>query len=1043
MKLKILPLLFTIILLSLTQNIYSQFGKNIVQYREFDWKYIETKHFDVFFNKGSKYLAEFAAMSAEKALQSVQNTLNYRINKRIRLIIFDTHNEFQQTNVISQFMTEGIGGVTELAKNRMVVPFQGSYSQFNHVIHHELVHAVMNDMFYGGTFQTALRSGNLGKVPIWISEGLAEFESSGGYNIETDMFMRDVSLNEKLRDLDKMNNYYAYRGGQAFFWYVAEKYGRERVGDLINRLRVQRDLKQAFKSAFNMDIEEFSEEFKNDLKKFYWPDIAKYEGPRDFSERITNSEKEENFYNSSPTISPDGRKMAYISAPGGMFSIMLRDLDDKKEEPKKLVSSFRTQDFEDLNILTPGISWNPDGTKIAVSAKAGGEDAIFLVDIETGDYEKMKFGLRSITSVNWSPDGKMLAFIGSANGQSDIYTYNMSTKNLINITDDVFSDFHPVWTPDSKQIFFISDRSDNITGGISSAGFNMWNYDFDNVDIYSIQIEDKTIDRITFTPEFNKTSLSVSSKGNDILFTADNNGILNIYRLNLESNRLTPITNSLTGITQLSLSPDESKLLFSTQINGAYDIYMMRYPFEKKLEVDTLPITKFRESAIAKQNIIQELKQDDTISGDGDFTEIEHKVYGNFEVEFSRQQVIKPNVDAETKTVDDYLESTHDVEDTVYNFSERDYKITFSPDFISGNPGYSTFWGFQGITQLLFSDVLGDHKIFVQANLLIDLRNSTFYTAYLYQPEVIDYMIAASHQAAFIYYGYNEETGEDSLYRFRNYGAELTASYPLDLFNRIEWGLSWKNVSKENVLKANEPSISRILFIPQGRYVHDDVLYSYFGPIRGSRYYMGFMGTPKLSNDGVGFLTVNGDFRNYFQISDMTSIAIRGAFGASMGPNPQNFYLGGTDYWINSWFSYDRMPFNEPEDFAFINSSIIMPLRGYGVGDISGNRYFLTNVEFRFPFIGWLFATPIPIAQAFMGAVFFDIGGAWSGDLTSFKSTTIDDKERKIPKNLLMSTGVGLRTYLLGIPLKIDIAWANLYHKWSEPKYLFSLGYDF
>jgi len=1043
MKLKILPLIITIILLSLTQNIYSQFGKNIVQYREFDWKYIETKYFDVFYNKGSKYLAEFAAMSAEKALQSVQNTLNYRINKRIRLIIFDTHNEFQQTNVISQFMTEGIGGVTELAKNRMVVPFQGSYSQFNHVIHHELVHAVINDMFYGGTFQTALRSGNLGKIPIWINEGLAEFESSGGYNIETDMFMRDVSLNEKLRDLDKMNNYYAYRGGQAFFWYVAEKYGKERVGDLINRLRVQRNLEQAFKSAFNLDIEEFSEEFKNDLKKFYWPDIAKYEGPRDFSERITNSEKEKNFYNSSPTISPDGKKMAYISAPGGMFSIMLRDMDDKKKEPEKLVSSFRTQDFEDLNILTPGISWNPEGSKIAVSAKAGGEDAIFLVDIETGDYEKMKFGLRSISSVNWSPDGNMLAFVGSADGQSDIYTYNFETTNLINITDDVFSDFHPVWATDSKQIFFISDRTDNIRGDFSSDSFNMWNYDFDYVDIYNIQIEDKTINRITFSPEYNKTSLAVSANGNDILFTADNNGILNIYRLNLESNRLIPITNSLTGITQLSLSPDESKLLFSTQINGAYDIYMMRYPFEKKLEVDTLPITKFRESAIAKQNIIQELKQDDTISGDGDFSEIEHKVYGNFEVEFSRQQVIKPNVDAETKTVDDYLETISDVEDTVYNFSEHDYKITFSPDFISGNPGFSTFWGFQGITQLLFSDVLGDHKIFVQANLLIDLRNSTFYAAYLYQPEVIDYMIAASHQAAFIYYGYNEETGEDSLYRFRNYGAELTASYPLDLFNRIEWGLSWKNVSKENVLKASEPSISRMLFIPQGRYVHDDVLYSYFGPIRGSRYYLGFMGTPKLSNDGVGFLTVNGDFRNYFQISDMTSIAIRGAFGASMGPNPQNFYLGGTDYWINSWFSYDRMPFNEPEDFAFINSSIIMPLRGYGVGNISGNRYFLTNVEFRFPFIGWFFAAPIPIAQAFMGAVFFDMGGAWSGDLASFKSITIDDKDRKIPKNLLMSAGVGLRTYLLGIPLKIDIAWANLYHKWTEPKYLFSLGYDF
>jgi len=301
-------------------------------------------------------------------------------------------------------------------------------------------------------------------------------------------------------------------------------------------------------------------------------------------------------------------------------------------------------------------------------------------------------------------------------------------------------------------------------------------------------------------------------------------------------------------------------------------------------------------------------------------------------------------------------------------------------------------------------------------------------------------MISAYHGAVFVSY---DIANYDSIYRFRDYGAELTASYPFDLFNRVEWGIGLKNVSKESVYNNDEPGISRLLIIPQGRYVHDDVLYGYLSPIRGSRYYLGFKGVPKLSPEGIGFLTINGDYRTYLQISDYTSLAFRGALGASMGPNPQNFYLGGTEYWFNPWYSYNRMPFNTPEDFAFINSSIIMPMRGFGVGEANGNRYFLSNVEFRFPFIGWLFATPIPIAQAFMGAVFFDIGGAWSGDIQSFKSTSTDDYGKKIPKNLFMSTGVGIRTALLGLPVKLDIAWANLYHKWSEPRYLVSLGFDF
>ena len=50
-------------------------------------------------------------------------------------------------------MEEGVGGVTELFKNRVVVPFEGNYKQFRHVIHHELVHAVINEMFYGGSIQ--------------------------------------------------------------------------------------------------------------------------------------------------------------------------------------------------------------------------------------------------------------------------------------------------------------------------------------------------------------------------------------------------------------------------------------------------------------------------------------------------------------------------------------------------------------------------------------------------------------------------------------------------------------------------------------------------------------------------------------------------------------------------------------------------------------------------------------------------------------------------------------------------------------------------
>ena len=61
---------------------FSQFGQNKVQYRKFEWKYIQSPNFDVYYYD-TKYLAEAAANWAEDALKSIQKTLNHKINKRI------------------------------------------------------------------------------------------------------------------------------------------------------------------------------------------------------------------------------------------------------------------------------------------------------------------------------------------------------------------------------------------------------------------------------------------------------------------------------------------------------------------------------------------------------------------------------------------------------------------------------------------------------------------------------------------------------------------------------------------------------------------------------------------------------------------------------------------------------------------------------------------------------------------------------------------------------------------------------------------------
>ena len=248
-------LLSIILICIMPLYMYAQFGQNKVQYKNFTWYYIQTDHFDIYFStKGSK-LAEFTAKEAEHALKEIEKSFNYRINNRITIIIYNSTNDFQETNVTDQYLSEGIEGFTEMFKNRVVVQFMGSYPEFRHLIHHELTHAVMNDYFYGGSIQNIITNNISLSLPQWFNEGMAEFQSLG-WDINTDMFMRDAIINEYLPDINQLSGYVAYRGGESIFHYIAEKYGKEKIGELMHKIKSTGSLEAGLKSSIGLSLKE-------------------------------------------------------------------------------------------------------------------------------------------------------------------------------------------------------------------------------------------------------------------------------------------------------------------------------------------------------------------------------------------------------------------------------------------------------------------------------------------------------------------------------------------------------------------------------------------------------------------------------------------------------------------------------------------------------------------------------------------------------------------------------------------------------------------
>lgn len=1048
------------ILFILNADIFAQFGQNKVQYKNFTWYYIQTDHFDIYFSKEGSHLAEFTAKVAEESLESIENSFNYKVNNRITIVVYNSTNDFQETNITDQYLSEGIEGFTEMFKNRVVVQFMGSYPEFRHLIHHELTHAVMNDFYYGGSLQNVIANNISLNLPQWFNEGMAEYQSLG-WDINTDMFIRDAIINDYLPDVQQLSGYLAYRGGESVFHYIASKYGSEKIGELVNKIKGSGSLQEGFKLSLGLTLKEFNERWKKHLKKVYWPDIAIRKDPDEFAKRLTDPEEGGGFYNTSPAISPQGDKLAFISNRNFYFDVFIMNTIDGKII-KRLVKGNRSADFEELNVVTPGLSWSPDGTKIVLSAKSDGSDIVYIIDVNSEDRETLPIKLDGIQSLAWSPNGKYLAFIGHTPVQSDVYIYNFKNKSIVNLTNDIFTDNDPAWSPDSKTIYFSSDRGHYLTAASVQDTFKIYNYLHPHTDIYSINIITKNIERITDMPNSNEFAPVVGPQGKEILFISDLNGINNIYKKRVQLNPndavkdiidlpANPITNSLNGLYQLTISKDGNKLVFSSLYKGSYNLFLLNNPMNIKLDTNKLVPTVYITSLDKKETMVREISRhvihevdsaqsntpimsDENKSGTthlyGDSVQIDFNNYV-----FGDTNTVKANIKSDT--VNSKFNLTDNL-DKQGNYKVNRYKINFSPDIVYANAGYSSLYGLLGTTILSFSDVLGNYRIIGQTSLQIDLKNSDYGLAYFYLKQRLNYGIEAFHTARFVYL---DRGGLANLFRFRNYGAVISLSYPLNRFYRLAGGLSWLNVSMENLDDPNEPYRKDNYIVPSLSFIHDNSLWGYTAPIDGTRYRFDVMATPGLIAKDLNFYSILGDYRTYFRFWYNYSFAFRLAGGYSGGHNPQRFFLGGVNNWINREFATNTVPLNSPSDFAFLTAAL--PLRGYDYAQEIGTRYGLMNMELRFPLIRYLLSGALPILFSnIMGDIFFDAGTAWNYN----KQLQLFDRNengRLVTKDLLCGTGVGARIFLLYFLVRFDVAWAYNFNQFSSPKYYISLGTDF
>jgi WD40 repeat protein len=577
----LLTLLFSTVAVQMSYAQYFAFGKNRVHYQNHEWHYLQSKHFDVYYYEGGLYLGKFTADAAEDAYNQIAKDFGHEISDRIPILVYQNHNEFAVNNAAPlPDYAEGIGGVTETFKNRIVIPFTGDYGDYRRLIHHELTHAVVNDMFFGGSVQNIIQNRIQLDLPLWFNEGIAEYEAQG-WDTNSDMYVRDAIMNSELDPLPRLDGYFAYRGGQSVWDYISEQYGREKIGEIMQKMRLTRSVEGAFKDAMGLSLKDMNTRWQSTLKKVYWPEIATRENLNDIGKALITAEKGY-LYNTAPAISPQGDQFAFISTKDGFFDIYLARSSDGKII-RKLANGQDNNRFESLKLLTPGITWNPQSTEIAVAVKVKESDAIAIIDVKTKRNKEFHIaGTDAILSMAWHPNGKILAVSASKDAQSDIYLLNMETGESNNLTNDLFSDLEPSWSPDGSFLLFQSDRGTYTKVATQQEGnFNMMTHNFAQTDIYKLTPGKADLQRITTDDQWDEKSPKLAEDGNQMLFISDRNGIYNLYVKDLTTGVERPVTNVITGITQVSISADGKKAVVNSLEKGTPSVFLLKDVFSR------------------------------------------------------------------------------------------------------------------------------------------------------------------------------------------------------------------------------------------------------------------------------------------------------------------------------------------------------------------------------------------------------------------------------------------------------------------------------
>ena len=447
LKKSIFKAIIALMLLLFTLTGYSQFyngsqlefGKNRVQYQEFLWTFYMFDDYDIYFYRDGKELAVFTAKYAQDYIPKMERQLESNFSKKIRFIVFNNLTDLKQSNIglinDEQYNT---GGVTHIVGDKVFLYFNGSHKNFEKQIKAGIANVLINDMMYGGSIGSQIKSSTLFVLPDWYLNGLISFLSEE-WSTDIDNRVKDGIMSGTFKKFNHLTGTNAVFAGHSLWKYINDKYGSSSIPNIVHMTQISRSIENGFLYVIGVSFSNLIKEWKQHYKDIYESDDKIGEMP---TKTLLKKIKSDYVY-SNLTVCTDKKYLAYTTNELGKYKIWL--YNQKTGKSKKIYKSgFKLGEKTDYSY--PLLAWHPTGKVLSFIVEQKGLVYLYLYTIETKKFVKqILINFEKILDYSYSPDGKYFVMSAVRKGQSDIYTFNIAANSHFQITHDIYDDLYPAF----------------------------------------------------------------------------------------------------------------------------------------------------------------------------------------------------------------------------------------------------------------------------------------------------------------------------------------------------------------------------------------------------------------------------------------------------------------------------------------------------------------------------------------------------------------------------------------------------------------------